>query len=121
MGPWSLWGQAACQASAETAYGAVLPPPLAGGVGDTAPSSHTSPRSPGPGKGLEVLLHPGQEDRYHPRVPLIWRLRKLKRLEMKWDLAVPGPLPVTWGPSRHSLRLALRSQSSEFQEGISDS
>lgn len=25
-GPWSLWGQAACQASAETAYRAVLPP-----------------------------------------------------------------------------------------------
>lgn len=45
----------------------------------------------------------------------------LKLLEIKWDLAVPGPLPVTWGPSRHSLRLALRSQSSKFQEGISDS
>ena len=28
VGPWSLWGQAACQASAETAYRAVLPAPL---------------------------------------------------------------------------------------------
>lgn len=35
-GPWSLWGRAACQASAETAYRAILPL-------RAAPPTHTHP------------------------------------------------------------------------------
>lgn len=46
VGPWSLWGQAACQASAETAYSSPACP-LPRGVGSKHASLVLAPTSPG--------------------------------------------------------------------------
>ena len=70
VGPWSLWGQAACQASAETAYRAVQPAPLCRGGREQHASLVPAPTSPVAlrlGRSLEPDgLLPGQEGRYHP-------------------------------------------------------